>query len=97
MSGAPTDVRDDATASRFVIAEDGVEAELLYRKRAGRLILIHTEVPDGSAAEGSAAGWSAPRSPTPGPSTSRSGRGARSPGDGSPTTVASMNVATRRT
>ena len=52
MSDAPTDVRDDTTASRFVIAEDGVEAELLYRKLAGRLILIHTGVPDALGGRG---------------------------------------------
>jgi uncharacterized protein len=52
MSDAGTDVRHDATASRFVIAENGVEAELLYRKRPGRLILIHTEVPDALGGRG---------------------------------------------
>jgi uncharacterized protein len=47
MADAPaTDVRNDTAGSRFVVAEDGVEAELLYRARAGRLILIHTEVPE---------------------------------------------------
>lgn len=46
VSATPTDVRNDTTASRFVVAEDGVEAKLLYRRRADRLILIHTDVPE---------------------------------------------------
>jgi uncharacterized protein len=52
MSNAPTDVRDDTVASRLVLEEDGVEAELIYRKRAGRMILIHTEVPDALGGRG---------------------------------------------
>ena len=52
MPDAPTDVRNDTTASRFVVAADGVEAELRYRKRAGRLILIHTDVPDALSGRG---------------------------------------------
>lgn len=46
MNDAPTEVRDDLATSRFVIEDDGVEAQLLYRRRPERLILIHTEVPD---------------------------------------------------
>ena len=47
MADSPaTEVRNDTDGHRFVIDEDGVEAELLYRMRAGRLILIHTGVPD---------------------------------------------------
>jgi len=38
-------VRNDAAGSRFVYGAAGHEAELLYRLRGGRLILIHTEVP----------------------------------------------------
>jgi uncharacterized protein len=52
MSNAPTDVRDDAEAGRLVIEEDGLEAELFYRQRAGRLVLIHTEVPDALGGHG---------------------------------------------
>ena len=52
MSDAPTDVRNDTTTGRFVVAEDGLEAELRYRKRAGRLILIHTDVPDALGGRG---------------------------------------------
>jgi len=47
-----TDVRDDTGASRFVLEADGVEAELQYRKRAGQLILIHTEVPEALGGRG---------------------------------------------
>jgi predicted GNAT family acetyltransferase len=44
MAAAPArDVRNDG--NRFVFEEDGLEAELVYRERADRLILIHTEVP----------------------------------------------------
>jgi hypothetical protein len=52
MSDAPTDVRNDTATNRFVVAEAGIEAELLYRKRADRLILIHTEVPDALSGRG---------------------------------------------
>jgi predicted GNAT family acetyltransferase len=48
----PTDVPHDATTERLVIAEDGGEAELVYRKPPGQLILIHTRVPDGLAGRG---------------------------------------------
>lgn len=52
MSDAPTDVRNDTSASRFVVTEDGVDAELRYRTRAGLLILIHTDVPDSLGGRG---------------------------------------------
>jgi predicted GNAT family acetyltransferase len=52
MSDAPTEVRNDTATNRFVVAEDGAEAELRYRKRAGRLILIHTDVPDALGGRG---------------------------------------------
>jgi len=38
-------VEDHRDENRFVLAADGAEAELQYRTRADRLILIHTEVP----------------------------------------------------
>ena len=44
MIDAPQ-VRQDPDASRFVYADAGVEAELMYRLRAGRLVLVHTSVP----------------------------------------------------
>ena len=39
-------IRDDTAARRFVTDIDGHEAELKYRLRDGRLILVHTGVPD---------------------------------------------------
>ena len=38
-------VNDNQGESRLEIHADGELAELLYRTRAGRLILVHTEVP----------------------------------------------------
>ncbi|MGP7996563.1 MAG: GNAT family N-acetyltransferase [Streptosporangiaceae bacterium] len=40
-----SEVRNDTAGSRFVAGPPGHEAELLYRIRNGRLVLIHTEVP----------------------------------------------------
>lgn len=37
---------DDPSTSRFVHVEDGHEAELVYRAEEGRLVLVHTGVPD---------------------------------------------------
>src|ERR1700752_2112526 len=53
MADAPaSDVRHDTERSRFVIEDSGAEAELLYRTHAGRLILIHTDVPDALGGRG---------------------------------------------
>ncbi|HVB41758.1 MAG TPA: GNAT family N-acetyltransferase [Streptosporangiaceae bacterium] len=38
-------VIDNKRESRFVLTADGQEAELLYRRRADRLVLIHVGVP----------------------------------------------------
>ncbi len=38
-------VTDNQEASRFEITEDGSLAELIYRRRADRLVLVHTGVP----------------------------------------------------
>jgi uncharacterized protein len=38
-------VTDNSGESRLEIHEDGELAELVYRTRAGRLVLVHTEVP----------------------------------------------------
>jgi len=40
-----SEVRNDTSGSRFVSGPPGTEAELFYRVRNGRLILVHTEVP----------------------------------------------------
>ena len=45
-------VTDNAEASRFEIHANGEMAELIYRTRAGRLVLIHTEVPDSLGGRG---------------------------------------------
>ena len=41
----PVIVTDNADASRLEIHVDGELAELPYRTRSGRLVLLHTEVP----------------------------------------------------
>jgi predicted GNAT family acetyltransferase len=38
-------ITDNAAASRFQVTIEGKLAELRYRVRASRLVLIHTEVP----------------------------------------------------
>lgn len=48
----PVIVTDNADASRLEIHADGEVAELAYRTRAGRLVLIHTEVPDSLGGRG---------------------------------------------
>jgi predicted GNAT family acetyltransferase len=40
---------------RFVVVQDGHTAELVYRLEDGRLVLIHTEVPDELGGRGIAA------------------------------------------
>ncbi len=49
MASTVTDNRDK---SRLEIHEDGHLAELVYRIRAGRLVLVHTEVPDALGGRG---------------------------------------------
>lgn len=44
MSDAPV-VTDNPAASRFEYTADGYLAELTYRLRAGRLVLLHTGTP----------------------------------------------------
>lgn len=46
MSDATPAVVDDPPHDRFVLRQDGSEAQLVYRLFPGRLILVHTEVPD---------------------------------------------------
>jgi uncharacterized protein len=45
MSEAPQ-VTDNRAESRFEIHMSGELAELIYRRRADRLVLVHTGVPD---------------------------------------------------
>lgn len=46
------DVFDRTDESRFVLPLDGLEAELQYRVRPGKLILVHTEVPEALGGKG---------------------------------------------
>lgn len=39
-------VVDEPDERRFVYWADGAEAQLVYRRNGGRLILVHTEVPE---------------------------------------------------
>ena len=48
----PARVIDDSDRSRFEVAIDGAVAELTYRRRADRLVLVHTGVPDELAGQG---------------------------------------------
>jgi uncharacterized protein len=41
----PPQVTDNQAESRFELRTDDGAAELLYRRRAGRLVIIHTAVP----------------------------------------------------
>jgi predicted GNAT family acetyltransferase len=48
MTGLPSSdaVHDDQANSRLVLEVDGSTAELIYDTEPGRLVLIHTEVPE---------------------------------------------------
>ncbi len=52
MSESDTAVVDDIEHHRFVYREGGLDAQLVYRVDGDRLILIHTEVPDGLSGRG---------------------------------------------
>jgi uncharacterized protein len=45
-------VTDNSDGSRLEIHEDGDVAELVYRTRASRLVLVHTDVPDALGGRG---------------------------------------------
>lgn len=45
-------VTDNRAESRFELDGEGSLAELLYRRRANRLVLIHTEVPESMSGRG---------------------------------------------
>lgn len=40
------EVVDEVAQNRFVVRIEGAEAELVYRREPGRLVLVHTGVPD---------------------------------------------------
>ncbi len=44
--GTAPDIVDDERHHRFVARVDGHEAELVYRRDAGVVVLVHTGVPD---------------------------------------------------
>ncbi len=46
------EVIDDSDRTRFVLARDGEEAELVYRRHGDRLVLVHTGVPDALEGQG---------------------------------------------
>jgi hypothetical protein len=48
MSGADRSggVVDDVARHRFILEDEGLVAELVYRRNGSRLILVHTEVPE---------------------------------------------------
>lgn len=48
----PPQVVDNAQRSRLEYHADGELAELTYRRRAGRLVLVHTGVPDALGGRG---------------------------------------------
>jgi predicted GNAT family acetyltransferase len=50
--GTVPQVDDDKAHHRLVIEQDGSLAELVYLEEPGRLILVHTEVPDALAGRG---------------------------------------------
>jgi uncharacterized protein len=52
MTGSANDGQDYHDRSRFVLEEAGSTAELVYRNEPGRLVLIHTDVPDPLADRG---------------------------------------------
>jgi uncharacterized protein len=45
-------VRDDAEHNRFLVDLEGDSAQLVYDTEPGRLILVHTEVPDAHQGRG---------------------------------------------
>jgi predicted GNAT family acetyltransferase len=47
-----TDIVDNPAESRFEVTIDGELAELVYRLRGKRLVLVHTEVPDALGGHG---------------------------------------------
>lgn len=54
MSGAAPEpgVRDDPATHRFVVQVGDARAELVYNRRPGRLVIVHTEVPDALGGRG---------------------------------------------
>lgn len=51
MTAQPA-IRDDRPNHRFVLDADGATAQLVYAVEPGRLVLVHTEVPDALGGRG---------------------------------------------
>lgn len=51
MTAQPA-IRDDRPNHRFVLDADGATAQLVYAVEPGRLVLVHTEVPDALSGRG---------------------------------------------
>ncbi len=51
-AGTEPEVRDVPPEHRFVVEHDGAVAELVYQVEPGRLVLVHTEVPDALGGRG---------------------------------------------
>jgi hypothetical protein len=47
-----SDVRDNPAASRFEMASGGGTAFVEYRRAGGRIVLLHTEVPEALSGQG---------------------------------------------
>ena len=52
MGGEPIAVRDVPAERRFIAEDDGMLAQLIYKTAPGRLVLVHTEVPEHLAGRG---------------------------------------------
>ena len=52
MSSDTNAVVDHPDQHRFLLVEDGIEAELVYRARPGELVLVHTGVPEALGGRG---------------------------------------------
>jgi uncharacterized protein len=51
MTAGP-EITDNSEDSRFEARANGAVAELIYRRRADRLVLVHTDVPDALSSRG---------------------------------------------
>lgn len=47
-----TEVRDNPARHRYELVVDGVTAFVTYERQPGRIVLVHTEVPDALAGKG---------------------------------------------
>ena len=52
MTDVEIKITDEPDEKRFVVRENGAEAQLLYRTNGKRLMLVHTEVPESLGGRG---------------------------------------------